>query len=59
MKGIKAKALVVPAKTDLYFRVSRSDRFDACFALTDNMNQPPRTPRSKLRTCSPAQASSS
>ena len=47
MKGIKAKALVLPSKTDLYFRKC----FSHCQDFKADISQLPKILRSKSSTC--------
>ena len=50
MKGIKAKTLVLPAKTDLYFREFGLE--GKTYLQRANMSaQLPKIPKSKSRTC--------
>ena len=50
MKGIKAKTLVLPGKTDLYFRESGLERRKTDFEVLTRWIQLPRTPKLKSRT---------
>lgn len=51
MKGIKAKALVLPGKTDLYFRMRPAPKLqiDACSDII--FQQHPRTLKLRSNTC--------
>ncbi len=55
MKGIKAKALVLPGKTDLYFRRLRWSLSGlSCELANKDTVKLLRTPRTKLRICDQA-----